>query len=101
MHGEREEMPPRSVLGEGTKSETPADAAPKHGGKRPGAGRKSTHGLRRLRAGITQLTTRRLDGRTVIAREVRRWKEDVRADLGGDLTRAQETILEAVADFRR
>jgi len=35
------------------------------------------------------------DGRSAVA--VRRWKDDVRRDLGGDLTRAQETILEAVA----
>jgi hypothetical protein len=28
---------------------------------------------------------------------VRRWKDDVRRDLGNDLTRAQETILEDAA----
>jgi hypothetical protein len=28
---------------------------------------------------------------------VRRWKDDVRRDLGGDLTQAQETILEGAA----
>ena len=59
-------------------------------------GRPPVHGLKTLRRAVTQLTTRRrLDGRSAIAVAVRRWKEDVRRDLGGDLTRAQETILEA------
>jgi hypothetical protein len=46
------------------------------------------------------LTTRHLDGRSAIAVAVRRWKEDVRRDLGGDLTRAQESILELAAARR-
>ena len=59
-------------------------------------GRPPVRGLKTLRRAVTQLTTRRrLDGRSAIAVAVRRWKEDVRRDLGGDLTRAQETILEA------
>ena len=59
--------------------------------------RPPAHGLKTLRRAVTQLTTRRLDGRSAVAVAVRRWKEDVRRDLGGDLTRAQETILEAAA----
>ena len=43
------------------------------------------------------LTTKRLDGRSALAVAVRTWKAEVRRDLGGDLTRAQETILEAAA----
>jgi hypothetical protein len=35
--------------------------------------------------------------RQALAVAVRRRKEDVRRDLGGDLSRAQETILEAAA----
>jgi hypothetical protein len=50
-----------------------------------------------MRKTLRALTTRRLDGRSAIAVGVRRFKEDVRRDLGGDLTRAQETILEAAA----
>ena len=50
-----------------------------------------------MRRSLGQLTTRRLDGRSAIAVAVRRWKDDVRRDLGGDLSRAQETILEATA----
>jgi hypothetical protein len=45
----------------------------------------------------TQLTTKRLDGRSTIAVAVRRWKDDVRRDLGGDLSRAQEAIVELAA----
>jgi hypothetical protein len=46
---------------------------------------------------VSQLTTKRLDGRSAVAVAVRNWKDDVRRDLGGDLTRAQETILELAA----
>jgi hypothetical protein len=50
-----------------------------------------------MRRTLGQLTTRRLDGRSAVAVAVRTWKADVRRDLGGDLTRAQDTILEAAA----
>jgi hypothetical protein len=43
------------------------------------------------------LTTKRLDGRSAVAVAVRTWKADIRRDLGGDLSRAQETVLEAAA----
>ena len=67
------------------------------GARRPGAGGKPTHGARIMRRTLRALTTRRLDGRSALAVAVRNWKEDVRRDLGGDLTRAQVTILEATA----
>ena len=60
-------------------------------------GRPTEHGLTSMRRSLAHLTTRRLDGRSAVAVAIRRWKEDVRRDLGGDLTRAQETILEAAA----
>jgi hypothetical protein len=50
-----------------------------------------------MRKTLRALTTKRLDGRSAVAVAVRNWKGDVRADLGADLTRAQETILEATA----
>jgi len=50
-----------------------------------------------MRRALATLTTRRLDGRSAIAVAVRRWNEDVRRDLGGHLTRAQETLLELAA----
>src|SRR2546427_11486851 len=67
------------------------------GGRQPGAGRKPTHGAAIMRRTLRALTTRRLDGRSALAVAVRRWKEDVRRDLGGDLTRAQRTILQSAA----
>jgi hypothetical protein len=67
------------------------------GGPQPGAGRKPTHGYRVMRRALGQLTTRRLDGRSAVAVAVRGWKADIRRDLGDDLTRAQETILEGAA----
>ena len=70
--------------------------------ERSGAPRRSwrrgrTHGLYSMRRTLAVLTTRRLDGRSAVAVAVRRWKEDVRRDLGGDLTKAQETLLELAA----
>ena len=56
-----------------------------------------THGLHAMRRTLGALTTRRLDGRSALAVAVRRWKTDVARDLGGDLTRAQETLLELAA----
>src|SRR5438876_1277772 len=58
---------------------------------------RTTHGLYQMRRALTKLTTRRLDGRSAVAVAARRWKADVTADLGGSLSRAQETILEAAA----
>jgi len=97
VHGERDVHVDGAAPVSEPAPETAADRRPKHGGKRPGAGRPRTHGLRGLRTAVTQLTTRRLDGRTLVARAVRQWKEDVRRDLGGDLSRAQETVLEGAA----
>ena len=74
------------------------DEGPKWGGKRPGAGRKpESYGLVPLRRTLRRLTTGRLDGRTVLARQIARWKDTVRQDRGGDLTAAQEAILENAA----
>ena len=50
-----------------------------------------------MRRSLTTLTTRRLDGRSAIAVAVRQFKTDLTADLGGDLSRAQQAILEDAA----
>jgi hypothetical protein len=73
---------------DGPPGRTPARSRP---------GRPTKHGLTGMRKTLRTLTTRRLDGRSAIAVAVHRWKEDVTRDLGGDLSRAQETILEATA----
>lgn len=75
----------------------PADAPRSRGGRRVGAGRKSEHAYRKMRATMTALTTRRLDGRSAVAVAVRKWKGQVAADLGNALSEAQETILEGAA----
>lgn len=69
------------------------------GGRQPGAGRKPTHGAAIMRRTLRALTTRQLDGRSAVAVAVKRWKQDVEQDLpgGGDLTRAQQTLVEAAA----
>ena len=55
------------------------------------------HGLRQLRDNIKVLTLRRLDGRSSVAIAVKRFREDLIADLGGDPSRAQLTIIEAAS----
>ena len=58
---------------------------------------RTRHGLYAMRRSLTTLTTRRLDGRSAIAVAVRQFKADLTADLGGDLSRAQQAILEDAA----
>jgi len=74
----------------------PAEAEAVQPARRPSR-RRTTHGLTTLRKAVTRLGTRRLDGRSAVAVAARRWKADVAADLGGSLSRAQETILESAA----
>jgi hypothetical protein len=50
-----------------------------------------------MRRVLARLTTQRLDGRSALAVAVRKFKADVAADLGGDLTRAQQVVLEQAA----
>ena len=97
MHGERDDGRDGNGSAAEREPEIPTGTQPKHGGRRLGAGRKAVHSLSRLRRTVTALTTRRLDGRSAVAVAVRKWKADVTADLGGDLSRAQDTILESAA----
>lgn len=76
-------------------AQAPAEAGSAPAQGRPG--RPRTHGAAAMRRTLRSLTTRRLDGRSALARAVREWKATIRADLGGDLTKAQETILELAA----
>src|SRR5215831_8902065 len=50
-----------------------------------------------MRRTLRALTTERLDGRSSLAVAVKRWKADITADLAGDLSRAQQTVLEGAA----
>src|SRR5262245_31905147 len=77
-----------------------ADAGPTPPGSPRGCragGRPPIHGAKTLRRAVTLLTTRGLDGRSKVALAVKAWKADIRADLGGDLTRQQEAVLELAA----
>jgi hypothetical protein len=56
---------------------------------------RTQHGLYAMRRTLSALTTTRLDGRSAVA--VRSLKADIRRDLGEDLSRAQELILEDAA----
>jgi hypothetical protein len=50
-----------------------------------------------MRDSLRVLTTRRLDGRSRVAVAVKRFREDLAHDLGGDPSRAQQAIIEAAA----
>jgi hypothetical protein len=56
-------------------------------------GRPKTHGYRELR----DLVRRRVDGRSAVGVALRKFREDLLADLGGDPSRAQRTIVETAA----
>jgi hypothetical protein len=58
---------------------------------------RTRHGLHVMRRQLSKLTTTRLDGRSAVAVAVRTFKGDVVKDLGGDLSRLQETVLESAA----
>ena len=60
-------------------------------------GRPSTHNATALRKAITRLGTGRLDGRSTVAVAARRFIADLTADLGGDPSRAQATLIEFAA----
>jgi hypothetical protein len=60
-------------------------------------GRPRLHGLRQLKDHLRVLTTRHLDGRSRVAVAVKRFREDLARDLGGDPSRAQETLIETAA----
>jgi hypothetical protein len=75
--------------------ESPPVLLPNGSTSKGGQPRKHSH--TQLRRTLTLLTTRRLDGRSAVAIATKQFKADVTADLGGDLTRAQQTVLEDAA----
>jgi hypothetical protein len=58
---------------------------------------RRTHGLHTLRRTLRTLTTVKIDGRSALAVAVRTFKADIGRDLGDDLSRAQQVILEDTA----
>ena len=66
-------------------------------GSKPGRGRPRTHGFTQLRRTLRVLTTKRIDQRSAVAVAARRFKAELTADLGGDPSRAQATLIELAA----
>ena len=97
MPDESEQVtPPSDAIGDAP----PANEAPskrKWGGRQEGAGRPTKYGYRKMRRALSVLGTQRLDGRSAVAVAVRMLKEDIRRDMGSDLSRSQEVVLEAAA----
>lgn len=60
-------------------------------------GRPPAHSLTSLRKTMTRLGTKRLDRRSAVAVAARRFKAELTADLGGDPSRAQATLIELAA----
>jgi hypothetical protein len=54
-------------------------------------------GFHGMQAALTKRGLSALDGRSASARHVARWKADVTADLGGDLSTAKKTLIEVAA----
>ena len=59
--------------------------------------RPPTHGFKPLRRALKKLGTERLDQRTDMAREAKKWKDAMTAELGGTLSVRQSTVLEMAA----
>lgn len=85
--------PSESPRKDGVATGSDADAGP----VRRGGGRPPTHSLTKLRKTLTELGTAKLDGRSRVAVAARRFKADLLADLGGNPSRAQETLCELAA----
>jgi hypothetical protein len=64
---------------------------------KPQGGRPRQHGFRQLRDSINTLTLRRLDGRSRVAYALKVFRDDLIRDMGGDPSRAQIAIIEAVS----
>lgn len=47
-----------------------------------------------LKRALKRRGIRAMDGRSVAARAVKEWRRDVEADLGGDLSRQEQTVLD-------
>lgn len=62
-----------------------------------GRGRPRVYGLSALRKSVTTLGTKRLDQRSAVAIAAKQFKADLVRDLGGDVSRQQETIIELAA----
>jgi hypothetical protein len=58
---------------------------------------RQTHGLHTMRRALTKLTTQGLDGRSRVAVAVKRFRQDLVDDLGGDPSRAQLAIVETAS----
>jgi len=58
---------------------------------------RQTHGLHTMRRALTKLTTQRLDGRSRVAVAVKRFRQDLVDDLGGDPSRAQLAVIETAS----
>jgi hypothetical protein len=75
-------------LGDVSDEQSSPEPPPKHPGGRP-----KLHGYREMR----DLMHRRIDGRSPVAIAVRRFRQDLIDDLGGDPSRAQRAIIETVS----
>jgi hypothetical protein len=78
-------------------AETGTDPGRKGGRSKRPRGRPTTHGLTAWRKTLAKLGTQRLDQRSAIAVAAKRFKADLVRDLGGDVSRQQETVIELAA----
>ncbi len=60
----------------------------------------SKHGLTVLKTQLSQRGMRVEDHRTVVARALRQWREDLVSDLDGDVTTAQASVIDVAVRTR-
>ena len=90
---------PASVRNPETDQQATDSALPRRpsGGAREGSGRKPEHGFYAISRALALVGIRGLDPESPAGIAAREWIEDVTADLGGDLTRSQMTLVEMSA----
>lgn len=92
------ELPQTEEQAEARDQGTVEVSAKPHRGGTIGNKANTTHGLRRLDRRLRGAGIAKADGRSMLERLKKSWKEDIRADCGGELTRAKETLLEVAAN---
>src|SRR5215468_2879870 len=66
----------------------------KRGGPPKGSHNHESHGLYSMKSAMVRLGSRAIDGRSEVGVALRKWRKDLIADLGGDVSVQQSAIIE-------
>jgi hypothetical protein len=56
--------------------------------------RRLTHGFNRMKRALALQSNKQIDGRTIAGKTLVKWRADLTADLGGDITTAQSQMID-------